>query len=255
MSNNQVLVHPRPLPAPLNDQTALDCLTERPLLRLGAAAMVVGLVGGIAVNFLHGGSDAGNLQAVLPDYAANNQWELVHLAQFLCDILVLVGFIALYRSLTTGAAGLSATLARLGMVVAVVAESIYGVNQAVDGVATKFVAQQWVNAAPADKAEAFRIADTVRHIEIGTSSVWVLSVALFLILFGLAIALGHTYPRLLGWAAVAVGLGEVAYAVDLAVNGFNAVSLALVISLATGLWTLTLAVFLWRRAGPAGHRL
>jgi hypothetical protein len=37
--------------------------------------------------------------------------------------------------------------------------------------------------------------------------------------------------------------------VDLADNGFDGVALAVVTSLAAGLWTLALAVFLWRWAG------
>jgi hypothetical protein len=57
------------------------------------------------------------------------------------DLLLLVGFFALYRSITLNADGAAAALARLGIVVAIVAEGIYGVNQAVDGIANKFVAQ------------------------------------------------------------------------------------------------------------------
>lgn len=65
-----------------------------------------------------------NLHAVLPQYAANKHWELVHLAQFVADILLLVAFLAVYRSIVRG---VSAALARVGMAVALVAEAIYSV--------------------------------------------------------------------------------------------------------------------------------
>jgi hypothetical protein len=219
---------------------------ERNLLRIGAVSSVVGLVLGIAAGAFHGGGgEPNNLQATLPHYAANNYWELVHFGQFVADILLLVAFIALYRSITEG---VSATLARLGIIVAVVAEAIYGVNQAVDGVAIKFVAQQWVSAPLAEKAGAFRIAEAVRHIEIGTSSLWTLTSGIVLLLFGLAIALGRAYPRLLGWAAIGLGASEVAYSLNLARNGFAMSALAMA-TLLMAPWTLFLAFNLWRKAG------
>jgi hypothetical protein len=49
---------------------------------------------------------------------------------------------------------------------------------------------------PAEKEDAFRLADAGRHIEIGTSSFWVLCVGITLLSFGVAIALGRAYPRL-----------------------------------------------------------
>jgi hypothetical protein len=207
---------------------------------------VLGLVlSGVAIAF-HGGTSPENLEIVLPQYAANDAWELVHLAQFVADVLVLVGFVALYRSITASAEGVSATLARLAIVVAIVAEGIYGANQAVD-ISNKFVAQQWVQASTAEKADALRIANAVRHIEIGTSSVWTLCGGLTLLLFGLAMALGRAYPRPLGWVAVALGVVQAALALELARKGFTASPLALA-SLLIAPWTVALAVCLWRKA-------
>src|SRR5215212_3563051 len=156
---------------------------ERALLRLGAVSSVLGLVlSGVASAF-HGGTSPENLEIVLPQYAANDAWELVHLAQFVADVLVLVGFFALYRSIIASTDGWSASLARLAIVVAIAAEGIYGVNQAVD-LSNRFVAQQWVQASIGEQADALRIANAVRHIEIRTSSVWVLSSGMTLLLFG-----------------------------------------------------------------------
>ena len=185
---------------------------------------------------------------------------MVHLAQFVGDALLVVGFLALYRSIIAGAStGASAALARMGFVIAVVAEGVYAVNQSVDGIANKFVAQQWVSAAPDEKAVAFRVADAVRHIEIGTSSLWVLNTGLALLFFGLAIALGCAYPRHLGWAAIAIGVGLFANALNLAYNGFSFGSPLGMVGLAASflltLWILILAFFMWRKAGNSGRHV
>ena len=237
--------------------------SDRALLRMGAVSMVLGLLLGIGVSPFHGGTPPDDLRAVLPQIAANDYWVVVHLAQFVGDVLMLFGFVALYRSITQGAStGASAALARMGIVVAVVAEGVYAVNQAVDGIANKFVAQEWVGAAPAEKADAFRLADAVRHIEIGTSSLWALSWGIALLLFGLAIALGRAYPRFLGWIAIAVGAGQVVSALSLAYNGFpdpSSEGPLVLVFMATSLislpLTLLLAFYLWRKAGGSGRRV
>src|SRR5947209_5727957 len=103
---------------------------ERALLRLGAVSNLLGmLLAIVAIAFHGGGAQPNDLQATLPDYAANNSWEVVHLAQFVADIFLLVGFFALYRSIVATSTGVSAALARLGIIVSVAAEGIYGVNQ------------------------------------------------------------------------------------------------------------------------------
>ena len=235
----------------MSSPTTLASHPERALLRIGAASTVLGLLLGIAASAFHGGGAQPNdLQATLPEYAANDAWELVHLVQFVADIFLLVGFFALYRSIAATGEGVSAALARLGIIVAVVAEGIYGVNQAVD-IANKFTAQQWLSAPPADQANALRIAEAVRHIEIGTSSVWTLTGGIALLFFGLAIALGRDYPRPLGWAAIALGVVQVAYSVELARNGF-AISPLAIASVLLAPWALSVAVLLWRKAGRGG---
>src|SRR5690349_6103033 len=136
----------------MSSPTTLARHPERALLRMGAASTVLGMLLGTVAGVFHGGGAQPNdLQATLPEYAANDVWELVHLVQFVADVSVLVGFFALYRSIAATGEGVSAALARLGIVVAVVAEGIYGVNQAVD-IANKFTAQQWLSAPPADQA-------------------------------------------------------------------------------------------------------
>jgi hypothetical protein len=246
-----------------NNEPHQEMPADAALFRMGAISMVLGLLLGIGVSPFHGGTPPEDLQAILPQIAANDYWVVVHLAQFVGDVLMLFGFVALYRSIIEGAStGASPALARMGIVVAVVAEGVYAVNQAVDGIANKFLAQEWVSAAPAEKADAFRLADAVRHIEIGTSSLWALSWGITLLLFGLALALGRAYPRFLGWIAIAVGASQVVSALSLAYNGFPGPSSEgplILVFMATSLialpMTLLIAFFLWRKARGPGHRV
>ena len=131
---------------------------------------------------------------------------------------------------------------------AVVATALYAVNQAVDGVAVKFVADEWVSAPAAEKADALRVAEAVRHIEIGLSSFVELMLGAALLLYGLAIAFSDVYPKWLGWAA-AVGVGWIVLGLLVAHNGFTQVPLTMLVSALLSLWVVVVAVFLWRKAG------
>src|SRR5215210_2013650 len=221
-------------------------VVERTLLRIGAVSATFGVITLFVADAFHGGHDPADLEATLPEYAANANWEIVHIGQFLGYALVLVGLVALHHSI---AEGRGAALARLGYVTAVVATALYAVNQAVDGIAIKFVADDWVSAPAAEKADAFRVAEAVRHIEIGLSSFAELALGAALLLYGLAIALSDVYPKWLGWAAVAVGIGWIVLGLLVAHNGFTQVTLTMLVSALLALWVVVLAVFLWRKAG------
>jgi hypothetical protein len=221
-------------------------VVERTLLRIGAVSATLGVITIFVADTFHGGHDPADLEAVLPEYAANANWEVVHIGQFLGYALVLVGLVALHRSIVERR---GAALARLGYVTAVVATAIYAVNQAVDGVAIKFVADEWVSAPVAEKADAFRVVEAVRHIEIGLSSFAELTLGAALLLYGLAIALSGAYPGWLGWAAVAVGIGWTMLGLLVAHNGFTQATLTMLVSALLALWVLVLAVFLWCKAG------
>ncbi len=216
------------------------------MLRIGAVSAPLGVITLFVADAFHGGHDPADLEATLPEYASNANWEAVHVGQFLRYVLVFVGLVALYRSI---AEGRGAALARLGYVTAVLATAVYAVNQAVDGIAVKFVADEWVSAPAEEKADAFRVAEAVRHIEIGLSSFAELTLGAALLLYGLAIAFSDVYPKWLGWAAAAVGVGWVVLGLLVAHNGFTQVPLTTLLSALLSLWVVVLAVFLWRRAG------
>ena len=116
-------------------------LPDRTLIRLGAVSAVLGVVVLIGGNAIHGGDDPANLAVSLPQYAANGNWVVAHILQFLGFLLILGGLVALHRSIP---AEPGAALARMGLVTALVAVGVYGANQAVDGIAIKFVAEEWM---------------------------------------------------------------------------------------------------------------
>ena len=97
---------------------------------------------------------------------------------------------------------------------------------------------------------AFRIAEAVRHIEIGLTSLTVLILGVAFILYGVAIELSRVYPRWLGWLTVVGGGLWVVVSIFYAYWGFS--PLAITISQASGIfllvWALALAVLMWRRA-------
>jgi len=220
----------------------------RPLLRIAALSSVSGIVVLLVAESLHGGHEPGNLRATLPIYAANPLWEVVHIGQFLGYVLLLGGLVGLQRSIT-GEPG--AAFARLGLVVAVVAVGIYGTNQGVDGVAIKFVAKEWVDAPSPQKADAFVLADAVRHVEIGLTSFSQLALGVALVLFGLALSLGRGYQRLFGVGAVALAALYVVSGALVAHKGFTVVAVTATAGLLLAAWFVILAVILWRKAARA----
>lgn len=228
--------------------------SDRALARLGAITAPVGIVTFVLATALHPGHDPGNLAVVLPEYAADTHWLAIHLIQFFGMALATIGLVGLSSSISQEQ-GRSAVPARLGGGAAVVALAVYAVNQAVDGVAIKFVADRYLTATPADEPGVLLLADTVRHLEIGTTSVSQLALGVALVLSGLAIGWSPRYPSWLGWAAALIGTGSVTLAVLLASRGFGvSVSpFAMTVTYLLGLWILLLSVPLWRATRPPPH--
>ncbi len=222
-------------------------MAEKTLLKIGAVCAILGVLVFLVAGAFHGGHEPHNLAVSLPQYSANTNWVTVHLAQFVGLFLVAIGLVALYRSLTTGP---SAALALLGFFATLVSISTYAANQGVDGVAIKFVADEWVNASVADKEVAFRVAEAVRHIEIGLTSLSVLLAGIAFVLFGLAIALSDVYPRWLGWLTGVSGIPWAVAGLGFAYSGFApwAINLTLVSAIGLFVWALIAGVLMWRRA-------
>jgi hypothetical protein len=170
---------------------------------------------------LHPDGPANDHGAVFAEYAGSANWAAVHLGQFAGMTVIIAGLLVLHSALDVQAGGATWT-ARLGAVAAAVALGLYGVLQAVDGVALKQAVDAWVSAPEAEKAARFSGAEAIRWLEWGTRSYQSFMFGLTLILLGAAVAVTAGLPRALGYL---MGLSGLAYLVQgwvLGTEGFSA---------------------------------
>jgi peptidoglycan/LPS O-acetylase OafA/YrhL len=81
---------------------------------------------------------------------------------------------------------------------------------ALDGVAAKQLADEWASAPAATQSVALAMVSTNETINFGLAGLFNMTFAgVPYVLFGLAVAFADTYPRWLGWVAVAAGLGSI----------------------------------------------
>lgn len=225
---------------------------EKTLLKVGAVSVIAGAFIFSIAGAFHGGHQPHDLAASLPEYSGNSNWLAVHLGQFVGQFFVVLGVVALYRSISVGP---SSALALLGFVTTLVSLSTYAAVQAVDGVGIKFVADEWVNAPVGERQVAFRVAEAVRQVERGLTSLSVLLGGIAFIFFGLAIALATVYPRWVGWLTGVLGILWVVVGLGFAYRGFApwAINLSLVSGVGLLVWALIVGVLMWRRADAEGR--
>lgn len=124
------------------------------------------------------------------------------------------------------------------------------VSIAIDGFATKSVADLWASGPVSGKAQVVLVGSALERVQTGLFFVAVsLFFGLTYILYGSAAALSTIYPAWLGWAGVAGGV------VALFIGATQFLKVApLVLSLLHGsalvvnLWTLAMGTLMWRRA-------
>jgi hypothetical protein len=142
----------------------------------------------------------------------------------------------------------SRALARLSLVVALPGAAVMLVGIAIDGFATKAMADLWASAPPAERATAFRMALAVEEIQDALFHTWA---ALFIgfpfLLLGLSgLLAGGGFPRWLGLVAAIGGGG----ALFTGVLGFLHVpvpgALFNVFAFLVTLWVLVAGVLVWR---------
>jgi hypothetical protein len=222
-------------------------MIDRKTLRLSAVLLAAGFVLYVVVGLLHPDGPANNHRAVFAEYAGSANWTAVHLGQFFGKAVITAGLLVLYFALDAGAGGAS-WAARLGTVSAAVALALYGVLQAVDGVALKQAVDAWAGAPEAQKAARFGSAEAIRWLEWGVRSYQSFMLGLALILLGSAAAWAARLPRTLG---LLMGLSGLAYLVQgwvLGSEGFAetntfAILAGYVLMLA---WIVWLAAAAWR---------
>jgi hypothetical protein len=227
-------------------------MINRGLLRVSAALVLLGeVLVTVIVLYVHPASGPTE-KSVFTAFAASGDWAAIHLGQFAGMALILAGLLLLFFAL-----GLSEGAPRwvgfFGAVSAGVALALNGVLFAVDGVANKQAVDAWASASAAEKATRFADADTLRWLEIGTSSYLAFMMGLALVLLGIAIVWTAWVPRPIG---ILMGLSGLAYFVQgwlFGTTGFtsattlptNAAYTLLFVSM---VWLLIVA---WLRKAPA----
>jgi uncharacterized membrane protein HdeD (DUF308 family) len=176
------------------------------LLRASAALLFGGIVVSIVAGVLHPSHEIPNDHtAVFAEYASSSSWTAVHLGQFVGMAIMIAGLLTLFFAFNVRS-GLAGWSGRLGAVAASAALALYGVLQAVDGVALKQAVDAWASAPEAEKAARFAAAETVRWLEWGSRSYQSFTLGLALLLFAVMIVSTARVPRLIGYLMALTGI-------------------------------------------------
>jgi hypothetical protein len=220
---------------------------RRVQVRFGAVSAMVGALLALVVKPLHGDLPT-DPEAALAQIAASANWGLLHLGIMVSVVFLLGGLFGLSQVAEGPAAR---ALARLSMIIALPGAAVMLVGLAIDGFATKALADLWANAAGADKAAAFRSALAVEAVQNALFHTWAaLFIGVPFLLMGLSgLVAGGGFPRWLGTIAVAGGAG----ALVMGVAGFLHVPLPgllfNVFAFVVTLWVLAASVHAWREPG------
>jgi hypothetical protein len=228
-------------------------MADRSLLRLSATLVVIGEVLFAIVTLFHADGDANNHRAVFAEYASSASWIAVHFGQFVFMAVLLAGLLVLFFALNVRSGALG-WVGRFAAVSAVVALALYGVLQAVDGVALKHAVDAWVSAPEAEKATRFASAETVRWLEWGMNQYQIFMFALALILLATVIVGTARVPRaigyLMGLAAIPMlvqsqVIGTSGFSAPLLAGSLSTVALPLMLA-----WSIWLLIVSWRMKEP-----
>jgi hypothetical protein len=221
-----------------------DLQVQRAAARLAAASAVLGALLALVVNPLHGDLPA-DPEAALSRVAATAGWGVLHLGIMASVVFILGGLFGLSQ---VADGPLARALARLSLVVALPGAAVMLVGIAIDGFATKALADFWATASAADRATAFRMALAVEEVQNALFHTWAaLFIGLPFLLLGLSGLLARGgFPRWLGVIAVIGGAG----ALCMGVSGFLHVPVPGVLfnlfAFLVTLWVLVAGVLVWR---------
>lgn len=199
-----------------------NILPRRTPLRMSALLLFTGVLVSIVAGILHPSREVpNNHPAVFAEYAGSSSWIAVHLGQFVGMVFLTAGLLTLFFALqasthTSGWAG------RYGAISAIVALALYGVLQAVDGVALKHAVDSWASAPEPEKAIRFAGAETMRWLEWATRSYHSFMLGLTFLLFGIEIASTGRISRLVGYLFGLSGLAYIAQGWVVGNEGFSA---------------------------------
>ncbi len=223
-------------------------VTDHKLLQLSAVLLFVGELVSITAGVLHPDHElANNHTAVFAEYASSTSWTAVHLGQFVGMAIIIAGLLTLFFSLNVRA-GLSGLAGRLGAIAAAVALALYGLLQAVDGVALKQTVDAWAGAPDMEKVARFAAAEAIRWMEWGSRSYQSFVLGLSLLLFAIMIVSLVKIPKPIGYLMALSGIAYLAQGWVLGSQGFSeSNSLPTLLGYVSFIaWSLWLLVIAWR---------
>jgi uncharacterized protein DUF4386 len=221
---------------------------DRMYLRVSAIVLILGeLLFGVA-GYLHPAHEPANSHAaVFAEYASSTNWTLVHLGQFAGMLVIIAGLLTLFLALNIRS-GIAGLLAHGAVVSAVVTLALYGILQAIDGVALKQVVDAWASAPEAEKAARFASAEAIRFLEWGGRSYQDFMFGITFVLFAIVIVSTARIPRPLGVLVGLTGIAYIAQGFVVGAEGFSANNSTptLFAYLVWIVWSIWLVIFAWR---------
>ena len=219
-------------------------------LRVPATLVFGGVLISLVVGFFHPDrAPANDHAAAFAEYAHSDAWIAVHLGQFVGMTVLIAGLLALFLVLDARP-GRSVWAGPFGAVAAVLALGLYGVLQAVDGVALKHAVDAWVAAPATEKAARFASAESIRWLEWSVRSYHSYLLGASFLLYGAVVARTVVVPRPIGYVMGLSGLAYIAQGWVIGSEGFsptNAVpTLAGIVLVLT--WSVWLLAKAWRDA-------
>ncbi len=223
-------------------------VTDRRLFRLSATLLFVGELLSILAGIFHPGHENPNDHvAVFAEYAHSTEWTLIHLGQFAGMAVIIAGLVTLFFAFNVRS-GLAGWAGRLGTAAAAISLALYGLLQAVDGVALKQAVDAWASAPDAEKAARFASAEVIRWLEWGSRSYQSFMLGLtFVLIAVMMVAAGRT-PRLIGYLMGLSGLAYIAQGFILGSDGFSGANTIPQLSAYAFVivWSIWLLILAWR---------
>jgi hypothetical protein len=226
---------------------------DRNSLRLSAALLFVGVWLSVVAGLFHPArEDPNNHRAVFAEYASSADWTVIHFGQFAGMATITAGLVALFFAFGTQSEAV-VWLGRFGAAAAVVSLALYGVLQAVDGVALKQAVDAWASAPEAEKTARFASAESMRWLEWAVRSYQSFMLGLSFLLLGAASAAQKRAFRGIGSLMVLSGLAYVVQCFVLGAEGFSAKNTIPQLSGSVSVlaWSTWLLIVAWRMKGLA----
>ena len=225
-------------------------MSDRSLVRIGAAFGLVGAALGVLANLLHPRTPE---EGAIPQFelvADSGFWNLDHYVVLLAVLFIVGGYFALERySEGTPAAA----WARLGLFVAVAGAAVGAILVAVDGYALKALSDHWAEAGRPTEGPAFEAVNVAREVGIGLFNVFTgTAVGFAPILGGIAtIKNGNFVPWLgaFGLVGGAIGIGVDIFQVTSGVTPFSSNVAFTAAALIVTIWAVVLNWSMFQASG------